>query len=163
MYSIRFCKRHSGLSATVFDSANSLELAKDTIAAEHMQERVSIKAGDYWHDEFGDQYDVALLFNIVHAHLPEMNAKLLRKINGALTMNGMVVILEQLKGQINSPTARAINRFFGLAYLATLGGQTYRFEEISGWLESAGFVNVSRINLRSVPGNTLIVARKKSF
>lgn len=53
LYSIKFCRRYPGLSATVFDLPQALELARETIAAEGMGDRVTAQAGDFWINDFG--------------------------------------------------------------------------------------------------------------
>jgi hypothetical protein len=42
-----------------------------------MGDRVAVQEGDFWGDDLGAGYDVALLFTIIHAYLPEKNVKLL--------------------------------------------------------------------------------------
>jgi len=102
------------------------------------------------------------LFNIIHAYSPEKNITLLRKVAASLNPGGLIIILEQLAGKASSPTLKALAQFFGLNYLATLGGQIYAFDEVARWLKDAGFSNPRRINLRKAPGSSLVVARKTS-
>ncbi|MBI2127096.1 MAG: hypothetical protein HYU02_07280 [Thaumarchaeota archaeon] len=66
MYSVMFCRQYTGLSATIFDKRQPLEVARETIALENMPDRVSVHEGDFWVDDLGSGYDVALLFNIIH-------------------------------------------------------------------------------------------------
>jgi hypothetical protein len=39
-------------------------------------------------------------------------------------------------------------------------GQTYSYEGVRGWLENAGFADVSRADLRRMPGYSLVMATK---
>ena len=73
-YSIGFCRRYPQLSATIFDLPGALKLGQETIAAERISDRIWVQEGDFWVDDLGDSYDVALLFNIIHAHLPDKNS-----------------------------------------------------------------------------------------
>ena len=160
LYSIKFCRRYPQLSATVFDWPQALEVAREVITAEGMGDRVSVQEGDFWIDELGNGYDVALLFNIVHAYLPDKNTELVRKVAGALNPGGLIVILDQLTGKALGPTAKAMSRLQGLTLFNATGGQSYAFEEIGGWLTNAGFTKPRRINLLKSPGNGLVLGTK---
>lgn len=154
-YSIHFCRRYPQLTATVFDQPQPLEEARKNIAAADMGSRVLVQPGDFWTDDLGTGYDVALLFNIIHAYLPHRNTELLRKVARALKPGGLVVIWDQFANGGLGPASRAVERFFALTFLVTMGGQTYSFNEVSRWLLAAGFAKPRRVFLRPV-----ILARK---
>lgn len=161
LYSVELCRRYPNLSATVFDFLQALDVTRELIAAENMADRVSVEEGDFWTDSIGSGYDVALLFNIVHANLPEKNTILLQKVSGSLNPGGRVVILDQLADSKGSgPAARAIAALTGLNMYNSSGGQSYAFEEIARWLSVAGFANPQRITLLRSPGNSLVLATK---
>ena len=160
LYAIKFCRRYPQVSATVFDLAEALEVARETIAAEQMNDRVSMQEGDFWVDDLGTGYHVALLFNIVHGHLPDKNAELLRKVAGALNPGGLIVILDQLVGKAPGGAAKASVRLTALNLFNAVGGQTYEFQEIARWLTAAGFTSPRRINLFRSPGNSLVLGTK---
>ena len=161
MYSIALCRRYPHLSATVFDSAEALSVARANINAARLQKRIRVHEGDFLRDDLGCGYDVALVFNIVHGFSPEQNVALLRSVAAALNRGGLVVIVEQVAGKAPGPTADALARMLGLSYFHLLGGQIFRYEEIVGWLMSAGFSNARRSHLLKAPGNSLIVATKE--
>jgi ubiquinone/menaquinone biosynthesis C-methylase UbiE len=160
LYSIAFCRRYPQLSATVFDLPGALKVGREVIEAEKMGDRVKVQEGDFWADDLGAGYDVALLFNIIHAYLPDKNVELLGKVVSSLNPGGVIIILEQLAGKAPSPTARAITRLFGLAYFHLLGGQIYAFDEIARWLTTVGFTNPRRVNLLRSPGVSLVMGTK---
>jgi hypothetical protein len=58
------------------------------------------------------------------------------------------------------PTSRAVAALNGLNLFNLAGGQTYDFEEIAGWLTSAGFANPHRVRLLKSPGSSLVLAAK---
>jgi cyclopropane fatty-acyl-phospholipid synthase-like methyltransferase len=157
MYSIAFCQQNLSLSATVFDSAEALKPAKINIAEAGLENAIQIKAGDFLEDDLGEAYDVALLFNICHGLSEEQNIALLNKTAKALNPGGMAVILEQLGMNLPMPMSRAANNLLGLSYYHLLGGQVYSYEQAENWFQTAGFGNLKRINLRRVPGNSLII------
>jgi len=160
LYSIKFCRRYPQLSATVFDLPEAMDVARETIAAEDMGHCVSARDGDFWMDDLGTGYDVALLFNIIHANLPDKNVELLRKVARALSPGGLVVILDQLTGKVSTGTARAVAALMSLNLFNLAGGQAYTFEEIAGWLRSAGFAEPRRIGLPKAPGMSLVLGTK---
>ena len=157
LYSVRFCRRYLNLSATVFDLPLGVEVAQETIAAEGMGGRVTAQAGDVWLDDLGASYDVVLLFNLVHAYLPDKNTELLRKVSGALNRGGLIVIMEQIAGKVFGSTSTALARLQALNYFNDLEAQTYAFDDIAGWLTQVGFADLRRINLLRTPGFGLVL------
>ncbi len=88
LYSIMLCKRHPELHATVFDSPKPLEQTRSIIESEQMTRQVSVQAGDFFVDDLGKGFDVALLFNIIHLFTAEKNLQLLKKVAAALNPGG---------------------------------------------------------------------------
>ena len=160
LYSIEFCKRYPGLRATVFDQAEPLVSARKNIADSKLGDRVSVQEGDYTKDDLGTGNDVVLLFNIIHAHSPDENIELFKKVANALNPGGILVVQEQIESKTSSPAARSTVQFLGLTFLAALGGQTYSFDQVAKWLTTAGFATPKRVNLRRIPGIALILATK---
>ena len=160
LYSIEFCHRYPGLTATVLDRPEPLASARKNIADEKLGDRVAVREGDYTKDDLGTGNDVALLFNIIHAHSPDQNLQLLRRVANALNPQGLIVIQEQIASAASSPAGRATVQFLGLTFLAALGGQTYEFDQVANWLTTAGFSTPNRVNLRRIPGVSLILATK---
>jgi SAM-dependent methyltransferase len=162
-YSVAFCRQRPGLSATVLDLPPALDVARDVVAGEGMQGRVALQAGDAWEDALGAGYDVALVFNVLHAFPPRRNAELLKKVGGALRPGGRVVIMEQLTGGgIPARLPRIVERLQALNYFNDLGTQTYTLEDVAGWLRTSGFGPAQRIRLRKTPGFSLVVADRAS-
>lgn len=156
MYSVKLCRRHPNLAATIFDQPKVLELTKEILASENMSDRISMRPGDLARDDFGSGYDVALLFNIIHGFSPETNTELLRRVARSLNPRGMLVIFDQLTGGEFGPAQRASNRFWGLAYLTLLGGRVYSASEVGEWMTASGFNDVRRINIRIAASSLLI-------
>jgi hypothetical protein len=87
-------------------------------------------------DDLGQGYDGALLLNVIHAHSPEDNLLLLKRIAGSLRPKGRVMILDQMDDKALSPTARGVLRILAMAYFVGLGGQTFAYDKVKGWLDS---------------------------
>jgi len=94
-YSIEACKRYPELSAIVFDLPETVEIAKQVIADDGMQDRVSVRPGSWDHDDFGSDNDVVLLSDVMHG--PASNAEMkLKKAYDSMVDGGLLVIQEFL-------------------------------------------------------------------
>ena len=160
LYSIRFCQRYPGLSAVIVDSPDSLETGREVVEKEGMSGRVSLQAGDFLTDDIGGGYDVALLFNVVHYHLPDKNKELLTKVSRALNAGGLVVIMGQMPGRVFGPTVKALFRLQALHLFNAVSGQTYTADEIVGWLRAVGLTRTRRIELRTAMGHAVVTGTK---
>lgn len=161
LYAIEFCRRHPNLSAAIFDLPPALGAARRTIAGETMAARVSTIEGDLRNADFASDYDVVLLFNILHGFGAGEITNLLHRIRGAMNRGGTVVILEQTTDRAGRAAGRALARLQALNFFNDLGSETYTTDEIRGWLTTAGFSRCKATSLRSMPGFTLLTASKK--
>jgi hypothetical protein len=118
---------------------------------------VSVQTGNFFRDELGSGYDVALLFNIIHGCSPDQNIDLFRKAARALNPGGQLIVLEQLAGKALLPMGNAVNGLLGLSYFHLLQGNLYAFDEVAHWFREAGFTTVRRINLLKAAGSSLII------
>lgn len=159
LYSIALCQQHPQLSAVVFDAAQALETGRKRIDAAMMGERVKTQEGNFWVDDFGAGYDLALLFNIVHGFTAEQNMALLHKVKAALNPGGRVVILDQIAGSVPLPMLNAAAHIFSLSFFLMVSGQLYTYTEIQRWLTTAGFVHVKRPRMVK-SGSPLIIAQR---
>lgn len=157
MYSIALCRKYPQLSAVVFDSPQALTVGRESIAAEGMSDRIAAQNGNFLSDDLGAGYDAALLFNIAHGLGPEANLALLRQVRAALNPGGQLIVAEQVAGVSPLPLADTVVQILNASYFHLLGGQVYAFEEISGWLEQAGFGAIRRQKVLKA-GSALISA-----
>ncbi len=160
MYSVALCQKYPSLTATVFDYPQALATGRDNIERAGMTDRVTAETGNFFRDELGGGYDVALLFNIIHGNSPEQNIELFRKVARALNSGGQLIVLEQLAGKAPLPLGNAVNGLLGLSYFHLLQGNLYPFDEVAGWLGEAGFGRPRRINLFKAAGSSLIIGTK---
>ncbi len=106
---------------------------------------------------FGTGHNVATLGHILHSEGEERSRKLLAKVHQALAPGGTIAIAEFLVDQDRRGPVSGL--FFAVNMLVnTDEGNTYSFEEISGWLHDAGFRDARTL---PVPGpSPLILATK---
>ncbi len=76
---------------------------------------IQVQEGSFFTDDLGDDYDVALLFNISHELTLEQISALLQKVAKALNPGGFAVILEHFDTNLPLPMSRAVNNILGLS------------------------------------------------
>ncbi|WP_411964338.1 methyltransferase [Haloferax sp. YSMS24] len=157
LYAIELCRRHPTLSATIFDVPGAIDAIRDDVPTT-VGSRISVRAGDYRTDDLGDGYDIALLFNVVHAHDAATNIALFERVASALAPGGRLVVLDQWEGSGRTPVGRTGLEFVGLTYLTTLGATVYSHEEVESWLQTAGFSDVQRKRVGPLSGVALVEA-----
>lgn len=159
LFAIELCRRRPDLEAMVFDHPEALDVAREEIAAAGLEDQIAVQGGDYWTDDLGDGYDLALVFNVVHAHHGEANVRLFERVGDALAPGGTVAVLDQFEGTGRTPVGRAGVAFVDLTYLVTLGAAAHPYDDVADWLRAAGFGSVRRTSIRRAgPGNTLVEA-----
>ncbi|UPV99218.1 methyltransferase [Halorussus gelatinilyticus] len=163
LYAADLCRRRPGLEATVFDYPEALSVARAEIAESGLGDRMRVRGGDYWSDDLGDGYDIALVFNVIHANDPAENVRLFERVADALAPGGRIVVLDQLEGSASMPVSAAGLRFVGLTYRVTLDAAVHPYRSVADWLTSAGFERVGRTPIRRAsPGNALVQATKSA-
>lgn len=164
LYAVAFAREHPNLSAVVLDHPAAEPSFEATLAdTPGVADRVAFRAADYLEDALddsveGEGYDVALLFNVVHAHDAATNRALLERAFEVLRPGGIVAVLDQFTGDGRTPIPRTAVRFVDLTYRLTLGAHTYPAEEVTEWLEESGFAD-ARVK-RRFSGVTFALGRR---
>lgn len=159
-YACEAVRRHPGLRALLVDMPLTVEVAREYIAGQGLQDRVETRVCNFYlEDSFdlGVPADVMLISHVMHAEGPEENAALLRKAHPNVVDGGTVAVIENVVGEDRvSPVPAAM---FAVNMLAgTARGRTYTAAEIGGWLADAGFEAGEPIEI--APRTTLILATK---
>jgi len=94
-YSIAACRRFPNLTAVVFDLPETIAIAKEVIAAEGMQDRITTLAGSWETDTFGEGNDVVLLSNILHGPGSKAEMKL-KKAYDSMESGGLLLVQDFL-------------------------------------------------------------------
>jgi precorrin-6B methylase 2 len=157
VWGIALAQASEQVRVTAFDWADVLPVTRNTVARFGLADRFSFIEGDLLQADFGGNYNVATLGQILHSEGRERSRRLLRKTFDALASGGTIAIAEFL---VNSDRTGPLNGlFFAINMLVnTEQGDTYSFEEISGWLAEAGFVNARQ--LESPGPSPLVLATK---
>jgi ubiquinone/menaquinone biosynthesis C-methylase UbiE len=162
LYTLKFCQKYHHLKATIVDFPSSLETSNKLAAIEKMTDRISFHPANYLTDPLGhDMHDIALLFNVIHAHSSEENIELLRKVGNSLRAGGRVMILELVSDDATLKKMPSIINFFNLAFLASFGTQMCSTIEVEKCLSAAGLYVIKRKSLIRIPGLRLVIGRKE--
>jgi SAM-dependent methyltransferase len=160
LYSIHLCKKYPGLTAVVADMEPVRKYCDAMVAQHGMQGRVTFMPIDFLKEDFGNGYDAALAFNVIHGHDNELNNRFVDKIHKSLNADGQLIILDQIKGTGGrTQLSRATTSFMAINLLHQAHGNTYTFDEVKVWGARAGF---KRFDLRKLhaPGFALIICKK---
>ena len=138
MYGIAFAKNNPKAEVTALDWPNVLKVARENAEKAGVADRYRTIEGDAFEVEFGTDYDLVLLTNILHHFDPSMNETLLRKVNKSLRTDGRAATLEFVPNDDRiSPPDSAL---FSLVMLAgTRAGDAYTFAELDKMMKNSGF------------------------
>jgi len=143
-YTIAFLRAVPGMTATLFDLPDVIQMARERLESEGMIDRVTLIPGSYDDDELPQGHDLALLSAIIHSNSLDGNLELYRKVFRALKPGGRILIrdhvMEPDRTRPRDGAVFAINMLVG-----TSGGGCYTYEEIQTGLLQAGFAGIRLI------------------
>lgn len=157
VWSIALAQSSKRVSVTAVDWPGVLPVTKKTVERFGLADRFTYVGGDLLEADFGTGHNVATLGHILHSEGEARSRKLLSKTFAAMASGGTIAIQEFL---VNEDRTGPVN---GLIFSTNMlvntdDGDTYSFEEISGWLNGAGFTNA---RLLDSPGpSPLLLATK---
>jgi SAM-dependent methyltransferase len=158
-FAIALARKYPELTATILDLSEVVSWAREFVAESGMSERILVEPADFMSDPFPEGYDAILLSNIFHDHASTVNQGLLAKAHQALAPGGRVVVYEfLLEPDRVSPAVSAV--FAVMMLVENLGGNVYTGQDISSWMEGAGFGDISITRLPEPSPMGLVVGHK---
>ena len=158
IYGIMVAKSFPNSEIYALDWANVLTVATENAAKFGVSDRHHLIPGSAFETDFGGDYDVVLLTNLLHHFDQPACVDLLKKINNALTADGKLMTLEFVPNDDRvSPRSEALFPLIMLA--ATPAGDAYTFAELTRMCEEAGFTKNEHIHFAPTPQH-LIVSTK---
>lgn len=137
LYAIAMARRYPQLRATVFDTPNTLAVARENIERAGLSDRVAVRAGDLFEDDYGGPYDSILLSNVIHIYSEDNNRLLLERSAMALNSDGWLCVKDfALDGE--EPGADWAALFAVNMLVSTDGGDCYYRSQIESWVAAAG-------------------------
>ncbi|GLZ38042.1 amino acid adenylation domain-containing protein [Actinokineospora sp. NBRC 105648] len=163
-YATACCAANPELRADVVDLPGSLDAGRAYAAAAGVGDRVRFREADWSTGDLGADYDVVLVFNVLHCLSPDRAEDLLRRAARALRPGGTVLILEETAdvpaeaGALGAAwvPASSLNLFH------TQGGQIYDRERFVEWLGRAGLAAPEEARIAAAPTFTLFSATKEN-
>ena len=152
-YTIEMAKK--GISVTIFDTPETIEIAKEVVKKSGVK-NINFLQGDFLTDDFGRDYDLIFISQILHAYSEDDNIMVLKKCRNALNKNGRIIIQEFF---IDKDRANPVqSALFSINMLVnTEGGRCYSPEEIKRWYLKTGF---RKIQKQLLADSVLISAKK---
>lgn len=150
-YSILACKRYLELRAVVFDVPETISIAREIVAKEKLQDRITLREGDWDRDDFGRDNDVILFSNVLHGP-PSQGPVKLSKAYDSMAAGGLLVIQDFLLN--DSKSGLLIPALFNIMVGAYCRG------ELLSIIEEAGFGKTKIIADSEELGCTWITAEK---
>jgi cyclopropane fatty-acyl-phospholipid synthase-like methyltransferase len=138
VYSAEYARRAPGLSAVLVDLPPTLEVSREILAAEGLDGAIEHRAGDYRYDPFPGPVDALLLSNLLQTEGIEQAKQILAKSHRALRPGGTLIVHGVMTDRAGTaPPEPAL--FSLLMYVVFDAGRAYSADEITEWLNEAGF------------------------
>lgn len=159
--SVALCRKHPGLSATVFDLPEAVEHAGSLLAEQGMGDRVVHKAGDARTEDFGEgRYDFILVSQFVHHFDETTNRDLVRRLARALRPRGVLALVELVRRR-SPKDGGQLGGLLDLYFSLTSESGTWSFEEMADWQRQAGLVPRKPLRFRTIPGMGIQAAAQR--
>jgi (2Fe-2S) ferredoxin/predicted O-methyltransferase YrrM len=150
-YSIAFARANPQVRAEILDLPEILELTSRYIQQARLSDRVTTRPGDMLTADFGQGYDLVLLFAICHMFSEQQNQVLFKRAHAALAPGGRLVVQDFIL-EPNKISPRIAALFSLNMLVGTTSGASYSAPEYETWLRSAGFTEVARVPLPGPSG-----------
>jgi ubiquinone/menaquinone biosynthesis C-methylase UbiE len=157
-YAIAMCRRHADLTVTIAELEGAARIGREIVREQGMADRIEYVVGDMFTTDLGHGYDVATAFQIVHHFDEDVNVELLTRARETLREGGTIAVLEQER----PPPGRrgtTIGALTGLLFYVTSRARTYTADEISTFVEAAGFNRVRQRRSARLPGHVIVTGR----
>ena len=139
--SIGLCEELENLNAAVFDLPETIEVAREFVKKSELENRIEFIGGDVQKDDLPDNFDVALLANLLAVFDEKENNKLFKRIYDKLPAGGACLISGWILNE-NHLTPE-ISVLFCLEDICWNAPDIERdFRVYKNWLESAGFQKI---------------------
>ncbi len=158
MFSVAFCRRYPTAQAEILDLPEVLPHGQALVKEAGYAERIQYRSGDLRTIEWGDNFDVVFLFNILHNLSAAECATAISKAHTALRPSGRIVILDS-QHEGGQDQLSALAGFNELFFFLVSGSQAWPEATIRDWLQSSNFQNCKRGTTIPLPGLLMLTAQ----
>jgi precorrin-6B methylase 2 len=146
---IAFCTVYPDLHATVFDLPQTLRVTERTVKQAGLEDRITLKPGNFNKDSLGVSYDIVLMSDILHYQDDRMNAAVVKKVHAHVNPGGRLVVKDRFLD--DTGTGPAWTTAFAVHILVnTEKGRCYRTADAMRWMTDAGFSSVAELEHTAV-------------
>jgi ubiquinone/menaquinone biosynthesis C-methylase UbiE len=157
VWGIALAQQSSQVQMTAVDWPEVLNVTRQLARRHGLGDRLRTIPGDLLKVNYGNSYHIATLGHILHSEGRERSRRLLRKTFQALSPGGTIAIAEFVVNQ--DRTGPPMPLLFAVNMLVNShAGDTFSFEEISGWLREAGFKKPRLLDVPAI--SPLVLATK---
>lgn len=130
------------------DQKEPLALAKDLVAEQGLESRITLREGDFNVVDLGRDYDVALISGVVLIKSGEECRRIFKMAYDALKPGGLVIVQDFMRMD-DSPQRSFMDTLMDIYVLIAFDpGAGDRFgDEVDGWLQQEGFRNTKLVPL----------------
>jgi len=152
-YPIVFSRKNPETRFVVADYPNTVKVAREYIKKYGLTDRIKAVVSEFFDVKelgIGNDYDLVLLSQVLHAESDRKCIELIGKCHKVLRPGGRIIINENaLNKDRMSPPPPLI---FAINMLVNTDGRTFTAEELTGWLKAAGFKGIKsrRLHERTV-------------
>jgi ubiquinone/menaquinone biosynthesis C-methylase UbiE len=158
LFGIAVARRAPHAQIVAVDWTNVLEVTGENVRAAGLQDRYEFVPGDAFTVDFGGEYDVVLLPNLLHHFNENQCEVLLRKIYAAMNAGGRLLTLEFVPNEdrVTPPIAAS----FSLMMLGlTPAGDAFTMEEHRKMLLAAGFERSELLQVPRSPEQLILTSK----
>ena len=156
IYSIVLLQKYPGLRATVFEKPPVDKVAKYSIKKFGLTDRMSVFAGDMFHDSFPEGYDIHFISHVLHDWDLEEVKTILRNSYRNLNAGGMLILHDAHINKTKTGPVSVAEYSVLLMFLSE--GKCYSITEMKDMLVEIGFRNIEY--KPTVLNRSIITARK---
>jgi 2-polyprenyl-3-methyl-5-hydroxy-6-metoxy-1,4-benzoquinol methylase len=154
LFGIEVAKVINDASVMAIDWTNVLEVAKENAELAGLGNRYKTTSGNAFEVDWGDNYDLILLPNILHHFKQDGCVRMLSKAKSSLSINGSLFVVDIMPNPDRvSPPVQAAFAFLMLA--TTPNGDAYTCTEYETMAGAAGLTLVDSMQLLPTPQTLL--------
>jgi SAM-dependent methyltransferase len=130
--------RYAHVNGTVFEIPPVAAVARRVLAGNPLGERIQVVEGDFLTTPIPHGYDAIIVANVMHTLSPEHNSQMLANLRRATAPGARLLLVDLFTD--SSHTEPAIAALMAGEFLVMTGeGDVYSEQEVSAWLQAAGW------------------------
>jgi SAM-dependent methyltransferase len=161
-WSLALAARDPRCTVTAVELPAVMASTRTAVRAAGRDGQYAFVEGSAFDVDWGEEasFELALVANLCHLFDEDANARLVRRVAGALRPGGTVAVVDILANERGDGPRAAVLYALGLA-MRTARGRIYPYSTFRRWLDEGGFTEVRRHHLAGPFSLSLITARRR--